>query len=107
LIVDVLGRIGHIRPIGQPHRSPTPYTYRLKKEDGRIDWTKTPEDVERFIRAMSPWPSARTSITYQVVSSKGKQEKTIKDVTILKAHLERDDSSSLLPTPPTQSQSAC
>jgi methionyl-tRNA formyltransferase len=32
----------------------------LKKEQGRIDWALPAVDVERHIRAMSPWPGAFT-----------------------------------------------
>jgi methionyl-tRNA formyltransferase len=30
----------------------------LKKEDGRIDWTKNAIEIDRKIRAFTPWPSA-------------------------------------------------
>ncbi len=32
------------------------YAHMLKKEEGRIDWTKTAEDIGRKIRAFTPWP---------------------------------------------------
>ncbi len=32
----------------------------LKKEDGRIDWRRSAVEIERHVRAMSPWPSAFT-----------------------------------------------
>jgi methionyl-tRNA formyltransferase len=32
------------------------YTKILKKEDGKIDWTKSAEEIERQIRAFNPWP---------------------------------------------------
>jgi methionyl-tRNA formyltransferase len=38
------------------------YTKTLTKNDGRINWSKTPEEVERFIRAMTPWPGAWTEV---------------------------------------------
>ena len=34
----------------------------LKKEDGRIDWSKPATLIERHIRAMQPWPSAWTTL---------------------------------------------
>ena len=34
----------------------------IKKEDGKIDWTKSAVEIERQIRAMSPWPSAFTKV---------------------------------------------
>jgi len=30
----------------------------INKEDGRIDWTKTAEYIERHVRAYNPWPSS-------------------------------------------------
>ncbi len=48
---------GKARPVPQ---DPTLVTRapRLKKEDGRIDWTCPAEYIERQIRAMQPWPKA-------------------------------------------------
>lgn len=52
------------------------YTKILTKEDGQIDLKKTgPEEAERFIRAMQPWPGAWTT-------ANGKRLK------LLKAHLD-------------------
>jgi methionyl-tRNA formyltransferase len=36
------------------------YAKKISKEDGRIDWTKPAEEIERQIRAFNPWPSAYT-----------------------------------------------
>lgn len=33
---------------------------RLKKEQGLIDWSRSAAELERHVRAMSPWPSAFT-----------------------------------------------
>lgn len=32
----------------------------IKKEEGRIDWQRSAIDIDRHVRAMSPWPSAFT-----------------------------------------------
>lgn len=64
----------------QEHKKAT-FTKILKKEDGKIDWKKKPAEIERFIRAMDPWPGAWTLLR---LSSSG-QAKRLK---ILKAHLE-------------------
>lgn len=32
----------------------------IKKEDGRIDWTHSAEEIARRVRAFNPWPSAFT-----------------------------------------------
>ncbi len=50
---------GTIRPVTQNHAQAT-YAPMLKKADGRIDWSKSAEEIERFIRGMTPWPGAFT-----------------------------------------------
>src|SRR4029077_12839055 len=41
------------------------YARRLKREDGRIDWSEPADVIERKIRAFNPWPGAFTSVTDQ------------------------------------------
>lgn len=36
------------------------YVGKLKKEDGRIDWTRPAAALVNFVRAIDPWPSAYT-----------------------------------------------
>ncbi len=36
------------------------YTKILTKEDGKINWNKTPEEIEKQIRALNPWPGTYT-----------------------------------------------
>ena len=35
---------------------------KLKKEDGQLDWSRRSEEILRRVRAMTPWPGARTSL---------------------------------------------
>ncbi|MGC1187071.1 MAG: methionyl-tRNA formyltransferase, partial [Candidatus Acidiferrales bacterium] len=37
----------------------------LKKEDGRIDWNQTAEQIHNRIRAFTPWPGAYTTLRGQ------------------------------------------
>jgi len=37
------------------------YAPKLRKEDGWIDWTRPADAVDRHVRAMTPWPGARTT----------------------------------------------
>lgn len=60
LLVWTLDRVDRLPRIPQDHRLATPAP-RLKKEQGRIDWSKSPMEIERMIRAFSPWPGAFTS----------------------------------------------
>lgn len=46
---------GTITPIEQDHDAAT-FTKLLKKEDGKIDWNDASFDIERKVRALSPWP---------------------------------------------------
>lgn len=45
----------------QDHAKAT-FTKIIKKEDGKIDWNKSAEEIERQIRAYSVWPTAYTRI---------------------------------------------
>jgi methionyl-tRNA formyltransferase len=36
---------------------------RLKKEHGAIDWSRSAVELERHVRAMNPWPMARTELS--------------------------------------------
>jgi methionyl-tRNA formyltransferase len=51
---------GEITPEPQDPAAAT-VTSVLSKEDGRIDWRQSARQVERAVRAYSPWPSAYTS----------------------------------------------
>ena len=55
---DILS--GSLRPMSQDVGQAT-YAPMIKKEDGRIDWSQSNVQVERHIRAMTPWPGAMTN----------------------------------------------
>lgn len=55
------------------------YSGILTREDGHIDWSKSATEIERFVRAMQPWPEAFTFWT----RGDKKQKLTIKAATIL------------------------
>ena len=48
---------GEIKPQTQDETKAT-YTKIMEKQDGKIDWTKSAEEIERQVRALNPWPSA-------------------------------------------------
>ncbi len=50
---------GKIKAKLQNH-SKTTFTKIIKKEDGKIDWNKSAEEIERQIRAFHEWPTAYT-----------------------------------------------
>jgi len=48
-----------LKPIVQDHSKAT-YAPLLKKQDGHINWQRPAEELEPFIRGMTPWPGAFT-----------------------------------------------
>ncbi|PJF20938.1 MAG: methionyl-tRNA formyltransferase [Phototrophicales bacterium] len=50
---------GLIEPQPQPEIGVT-YAPQIKKEDGHIDWTQSALDIERLVRAFTPWPGTYT-----------------------------------------------
>ncbi len=69
---------GSLRPQPQDHAKAS-YSGILSRENGRIDWSKPALEIERFARAMQPWPEAFTIWTH-----KGKTLKlTIKKTAVL------------------------
>ena len=61
LLLDTLEGLkgGTVRRRPQDHSKAT-YAPIMKKEDGRIDWTKGAEEIDRQVRAFHPWPGAFT-----------------------------------------------
>jgi methionyl-tRNA formyltransferase len=59
LLLDTLPRYlsGDLQPQPQSAEGIT-YAPMLKKEDGRLDFTRSAVELERQIRAMNPWPGA-------------------------------------------------
>lgn len=51
---------GDVVPQPQPGEGVT-YCRPLKKDDGRLDWSRTAVELERQVRAMIPWPGAFTT----------------------------------------------
>lgn len=57
LIQTIKGvREGRIKPT--PQTGEVSYAPPLKKEDGKIDWNRTAEELFNFVRGVYPWPSA-------------------------------------------------
>ena len=50
---------GKIKPVPQDEGKAT-YTRILKKEDGKIDWNQPATEIERQVRALTPWPGTFT-----------------------------------------------
>ncbi len=63
LLIEVIPKYinKEIKAKEQDHTKAT-FTKIIKKEDGLIDWKKRPEEIERQIRAYTPWPSTFTFV---------------------------------------------
>ena len=61
LLVETIPKwiAGEIKPKPQDEKKAT-YTKIIKKEDGKIDWSKPADEIERQIRAFNPWPGTFT-----------------------------------------------
>ena len=58
-MLDQIAR-GAVSPIPQDHTAAT-RAPKLTKELGQIDWSRTARQIDCHIRAMQPWPMARTA----------------------------------------------
>jgi methionyl-tRNA formyltransferase len=61
LLVETLAGLaeGRIVPQKQDHAQAT-YAPMLKKEDGRIDWSRSAQAIHNQVRGLQPWPGAST-----------------------------------------------
>lgn len=57
---------GKITPQPQDNKQAS-LTKKINKNDGRINWQKTADQIRRQIRAMTPWPSAWTIFDNQLI----------------------------------------
>jgi methionyl-tRNA formyltransferase len=57
LVVEALDRLGDLTPAPQPAEGVT-YAAKIDKSEAAIDWTRAATDVDRQIRALSPFPGA-------------------------------------------------
>jgi methionyl-tRNA formyltransferase len=64
LLVETLARIDEIPPQPQDPAAATPAP-KIRKEEGRLDWSRTAGEVDRRVRAFSPRPTAFTSFKGQ------------------------------------------
>jgi methionyl-tRNA formyltransferase len=58
ILVETIKRLkdGSLKPV--PQSGDPTYAPPFKKEDGRINWASTAEDIVNFVRGMYPWPGA-------------------------------------------------
>jgi len=54
------------------------YITTLKKEDGKIDWTKPAEEIERMVRAYNPWPGTYALLNEKIIKIIAVENKVVK-----------------------------
>ena len=71
LIVDTLTLIEEGRAVHTPQdETKATYAGMLKKEMGCVDFTRTAEEIERLIRAFTPWPGGYTYLDGKLLKIK-------------------------------------
>ena len=58
--IDCIAK-NEISPVKQDSALVT-YAPLLSKKDGRVDWSRGAEEIKNLVRAMTPWPSAHTTL---------------------------------------------
>lgn len=58
-------RSGALKPV--PQKGEPSYAPVLRKEDGRIDWSRSAEELVRFVKGMYPWPSAFAYLDGEII----------------------------------------
>ena len=87
-IVDTINNFESITPIPQKDTN-TEYAKMISKDMGRIDFNKTAIEIERFIRGMSPWPSAYTKYKNKIF--KIWEAKVVKDLSEINIDIEKSE----------------
>jgi methionyl-tRNA formyltransferase len=83
LLIETLSELKSGRLKGTPQdNSAATYAPFLRKEDGRIDWSKDAKSLDAFIRGINPWPGAFTFLF-------GKRLKILKAKAVHKASSEK------------------
>jgi methionyl-tRNA formyltransferase len=74
LLVETIARLDEVQPSEQDHSQAT-LAPRLARQDGELEWEMGPEEIDRRVRALQPWPGAT------LPTKRGR-------VKVLKGHLE-------------------
>ena len=61
MMVEVLADLPSYKPIEQPEEGVT-YAAKISKDEARLDFTLTADEIEHQIRGLSPWPGAFVEI---------------------------------------------
>jgi methionyl-tRNA formyltransferase len=61
LLVAVLADLARFRPVEQDHAAATAAP-RLRKEEGRLEWSLPAAEIDRRVRALNPWPGVTAEL---------------------------------------------
>jgi methionyl-tRNA formyltransferase len=67
----------------QQNKEESTLTKMIKKEDGKIDWNTSAEEIERKVRAYNPWPTAHTNLEgkiFKIWEAETKEQKDQKQI---------------------------
>jgi len=76
LLIETLDNFDEVRAVEQDHTAAS-LAPKLKKEEGELEWTMGPSEIDRRVRALQPWPGAT------LPTSRGR-------VKVLRGHIEGD-----------------
>jgi methionyl-tRNA formyltransferase len=82
-LVEALDLLASVQAVFTP-QDPALVTHcrKLTGKSGRIDWTRPADELERLVRAMTPWPGARA----RVPAKRGAAELTVTHARIVEPH---------------------
>ena len=68
LLIETIRELeaGTLKRITQDHDAAT-YEPKMDKELGRVDWTKTAQEIDWLVRGVTPWPGAFTTLGDQTM----------------------------------------
>jgi len=61
LVLETLDRLHQIEPRPQDHAQAT-HAPPLRKEDGRVDWSRSAQQIHDQVRGMMPWPGGQATL---------------------------------------------
>lgn len=68
LLLEVLEKLEHGISTATPQSNfNSTYAEKITKEEAKIDWQKSAEEISRMVRAFNPWPIAYTQIAEQTL----------------------------------------
>jgi len=81
LIIKTLDSLvqSELRPMKQPENGVT-YAKKLERSEGRINWEKPADEIERLIRAFTPWPGSWFEVRGKRIKILSAQVKNINGV---------------------------